>query len=69
MAECNHEWQLTETGYTRTWHTEVDPETKTITATYTGSEAFSESGAGDDHLACIWCGAEQSIEGWEVDWQ
>lgn len=69
VVDCTHEWKLTETGYTRTWHTEVDAETKTIRAYFCGTEDWSDQGAGDDHLACIWCGETKPIEGWEIDWQ
>lgn len=68
MTDCEHTWTLTETGYIRQWHTEFDEKTKTIRAYFGGSEDFSESGAGDDHLMCATCLDTKPLpQGWEVD--
>lgn len=65
-----HEWRLTESGYVRTWVTEVDEEAKTIRACYGGSEDFSDEGSGDEHLECLGCGDTKPIpDDWEVDYQ
>lgn len=70
MSDCDHNWVLTETGYIRQWHTEIDEETKTVRAYFSGSEDFSDEGAGDDHLMCSLCLDTKPIpEGWEVDFQ
>ena len=66
-TDHEHDWQLTETGYSRSWHTEI--EGTTIRAYFNGSEDFSETGAGDDHLECTTCGETKSIEGYQVDYQ
>ncbi|AIS73844.1 hypothetical protein SEA_SEMPERFI_81 [Mycobacterium phage SemperFi] len=68
-TDCGHDsWRLIETGYVRTWSIEIDPEDKTIVASYGGSEDFSDEGAGDDHLQCSICLDTKPIpEGWEVD--
>ncbi|BCP41457.1 hypothetical protein MINTMi27_15500 [Mycobacterium intracellulare] len=67
---CNHDWRLTETGYVRTWTTEIDEDSHRIIAYYSGSEDFSEGGAGDDHLQCSICLETRPIqEGWEVEYE
>lgn len=66
--DCEHSWQLTETGYVRTWSTVIDEQSKTIRADYSGSEDFSEGGNGDDHLQCSPCLITKPIpDDWEVD--
>ncbi|QGJ90976.1 hypothetical protein SEA_BIANCATRI92_78 [Mycobacterium phage BiancaTri92] len=70
MDNCDHNWQLTETGYVRTWHTELDEESQTIRTYFGGSEDWSESGAGDEHLQCSTCLLTKPLpEGWEIDYQ
>lgn len=65
-----HQWRLMETGYVRTWSVDIDPKTKTVTAYYSGSEDFSESGDGNDALECSLCLTTKEIpEGWEIDYQ
>lgn len=69
-TQCEHTWRLVETGYVRSWHTEIDENEKVICAFYCGSEDFSEEGAGDDHLQCSLCLDTKSIPNdWEVDFQ
>lgn len=68
-APCQHVWQLVETGYVRTWSTSFDPDTKTITASWGGSEDFSESGSGDDHLQCTLCLETQPLpDDWTIEY-
>lgn len=70
MAECQHRWNLVETGYERQWITEFDKESKTLKATSSGQEDFGESGAGDEHLRCSACLATKDIpEGWEIEYE
>lgn len=67
--KCEHEWQLTEDGYCRTWVTYVDTNSKTITAQYRGPEDFSESGTGE-YLQCTQCGHTKPVPTkYEVDFQ
>ncbi|AOT25002.1 hypothetical protein PBI_KALPINE_83 [Mycobacterium phage Kalpine] len=70
-TDCGHNsWRLIETGYIRTWSTEIDPENKTVIAVFTGSEDFSDEGDGDEHLQCSICLDTKPLpEGWEIDWQ
>lgn len=67
---CEHEWRLMETGYIRTWLTELDEETKTIIATFTGERDWSQLGDGNDCLECRICLETREIpEGWEVEYR
>jgi hypothetical protein len=69
-APCEHIWQLTETGYIRTWTTRLDATSQRIIAEYTGSEDFSDEGAGDEHLQCSLCLATTPLPpGWEIDYR
>lgn len=60
-----HEWTLTEDGYQRTWVTDVtldaDGVVIGVSATYTGSESWSEDGDGHEYLVCVACGARLPI--------
>ncbi len=64
-----HDWELVETGYSRRWATQVLEGEGVIIATSNGGDDFSESGAGDEHLECLGCGAVRKIpDGLEVQW-
>jgi len=70
MTDCDHTWRLMETGYVRTWQTELDEASQTIRAYWGGSEDFSDEGAGDDQLQCSLCLMTKPIpDGWEIDYQ
>lgn len=60
-----HQWQLMEDGYLRTWVTTVETdEDGTITgirAAFSGTESFSESGDGYDFLQCQVCQARMAV--------
>ena len=66
MSEVHeHDWQLTENGYSRSWSTEIetDPDGKrTIVASWGGSEDFSEGGDGQMFLECLQCGATEDVD-------
>jgi hypothetical protein len=65
-----HDWAMTESGYTRQWSIEIDDDAKVIRAFYGGSEDFSEEGAGDEHLECLGCLAVKPLPaGYEVDYE
>jgi hypothetical protein len=69
-SECQHEWQLSEGGYVRQWHTVMDEETKTVVAYYGSSEDWGEDGDGKMYLECLTCYATTSLpDGWEIDYQ
>jgi hypothetical protein len=55
-----HAWQLTEGGYIRSWHTEIEGDT--IRAYYGGSEDWSENGDGRMYLECLQCGVERDLD-------
>ena len=66
--ECEHDWELTEDGYSRRWSTTIDEDAKTVTAVYTGSEDWSDDGDGE-YLRCLACGDRKPLpEGFEVVW-
>jgi hypothetical protein len=68
VPEHEHDWRLAETGYVRTWRLEFDDESKTIKASYGGSEDWSEHGNQDDHLMCGTCLETKPLpDGWEVE--
>ena len=61
-AAENHDWVLTERHYVRTWHTEIsrnDDGVETVTATYGGTEDFSDDGDGQMVLVCSDCDEER----------
>lgn len=66
MDDHEHEWQLTENGYTRTWSTRFRAD-GTIVATFDGSSDFSEEGDGDMHLTCRTCLARRELTEEEVN--
>jgi hypothetical protein len=69
MSQHTHTWQLQEDGYSRTWHTTIDQDTKTVTAHYGGSEDWSDEGDGNMRLVCH-CGETTEVPAdWEIDYQ
>lgn len=68
MSDCEHDWKVEEQGYIRTWHTEIDPQSKVIVAYFNGSEDWSDEGDGILRLVCSTCLETQNIpEDWEVN--
>ena len=68
-SDHEHSWKLTESGYVRTWHTEIQ-EDGTIKAYYGGSEDWSENGDGGLYLECVDCGAiSEDFDTTAIDWQ
>lgn len=69
---CEHgldSLRMTEDGYTRTWHTQIDEEEKTIRAAFNGSEDFGAEGDGHEYLQCRVCLARVEVPGdYEIKW-
>ena len=63
-----HHWQLTEAGYLRSWSTVVDETAKTIVASYSGSDDWSEEGSGHPYLECLGCGSTRDVAGYDLDY-
>ena len=64
-----HDWQLTEEGYVRTWSTAVNHEKKVVRAAYSGTEDWSEDGDGPTYLECLNCTARIDVpEDYTIDW-
>lgn len=69
-AMFDHEWELVERGYERTWSTYIRPNTQTLEATYQGSSDFSEEGDGVMILRCRTCLHEKPVpDGWTVHYR
>jgi len=65
IKKCKHDWMLIEDGYRRTWSTDIDTETNTITA-YEGT--FSDGGDGE-YLLCLNCGNRLEVPtNFTIDW-
>ncbi|MGI6797690.1 hypothetical protein [Gordonia sihwensis] len=61
-----HTWQLTESGYERTWSTTIDEDTGTVTAYGNGFADFSDDGDGAE-LRCA-CGETRSVDNLTVNY-
>lgn len=69
-AMFDHEWELVERGYERTWSTYIRTNTQTLEATYQGSSDFSEEGDGVMILRCRTCLHEKPVpDGWTVHYR
>jgi hypothetical protein len=69
LGKCEHDWQLTEDGYSRTWRTKMHQDSKVIEASFNGSSDFSEQGEGE-YLECLKCGRYKLVPGdWDVSYE
>lgn len=57
----DHDWQLTEDGYSRTWSTTIH-EDGSIDAVYNGTDDWGDEGDGNEYLSCRICQARMEIE-------
>ncbi len=65
-TDHEHDWQLTEGGYFRSWTTVIDDD-GTIHAYYGGADDWSENGDGC-YLECLQCTARREVDESEIDW-
>ena len=69
LNDNEHDWQLTEHGYSRSWSTTFDFESKQVVGDFTGSDDWSGDGDGKMLLECPACGDSIPVpEDWEVEY-